>query len=288
MEIWLSSLKFHSSDWEPFYEQKLYLLLPVLPRTFYVLTESLTAVHLFRILVPLKLLGEHHLVLAICYNSCYWFVLHKNVRMTALRQTKGLSASVSFLANTRCLGKIIRRKGVVIVPLNSLLAFKHLWFGDCWSSSCLLILKLLMNFSSAKLVIVEEKAGLTFHICKTPWKEYHTVTVYCAQKDRFFCFVSCFYFLQGNLFSFQHLQWVYRHLWGSQTSVLPILDYNFSKLKHCSFLVVLCMLFFPYTCTILLTVYLWTLCWGGFVLCKQCPSYLQVLYLYKCTFYFHF
>lgn len=110
MEIRLSSLNFHSSVWEPFYKLKLYFPLPMLPRTFYILTESLTAVHLFHILVLLKLLGEYHLVLAICYNSCYWFVLHKNVRMTALCQTKGLSASVSFLDNTRCRGKIIRKK----------------------------------------------------------------------------------------------------------------------------------------------------------------------------------
>lgn len=109
MEIRLSSLNF-SSVWEPFYELKLYFPLSVLPRIFYILTESFIAVHLFHILVPLKLLGEYHLVLAICYNSCYWFVLHKNVRMTALCQTKGVSTSVSFSDNTRCRGKIIGKK----------------------------------------------------------------------------------------------------------------------------------------------------------------------------------
>lgn len=109
MEIRLSSLNF-SSVWEPFYELKLYFPLSVLPRLFYILTESFIAVHLFHILVPLKLLGEYHLVLAICYNSCYWFVLHKIVRMTALCQTKGLSTSVSFSDDTRCRGKIIGKK----------------------------------------------------------------------------------------------------------------------------------------------------------------------------------
>lgn len=82
----------------------------MLPRTFYSLTDSFIVVHLFHILIPLKLRGEYHLVLAICYSSCYWFVLHKNVRMTALPQTKGLSTSVPFLDNTRCQGKIIRKK----------------------------------------------------------------------------------------------------------------------------------------------------------------------------------
>lgn len=166
MEIFLYSLKFHSSVWEPFYELKLYLPLPRLPRTFCVWTESLTGVHLFHILVSLKLLGEYHLVLATCYDSCYWFFLHKNVQKTSLCQTEGLSTSLSFLANTRCLGKIIRRKGVMIVSLNSPLAFNHLWLGDCQSLSGLLILKLLMIFFSTNIILVEEKAGLIFHICR--------------------------------------------------------------------------------------------------------------------------
>lgn len=113
--------------------------------------------------------------------------------MTALHQTKGLSTSVSFSGNTRCLGKIVRRKGVTIVPPNSSLAFNHLWFRDCCSSYCLLILKLLMNFSSPKLILVEEKAGLTFHICKTPWQRvpYSNCTL-CTKKQ---IFLFCFMFL---------------------------------------------------------------------------------------------
>lgn len=171
IKICFYSLKFHSSVWEPFYELKIYLPLPRLPRTFCVWTESLTGVPIFHILVPLKLLGEYHLVLAICYNSCYWFFLHKHVQKTSLCQTKGLSTSLSFLANTRCLGKIIRRKGVMIVSLNSPLAFNHLWLGGCQSSNSLLILKLLMIFFSTNLVLVEEKAGLIFHICGTHGKK---------------------------------------------------------------------------------------------------------------------
>lgn len=125
--------------------------------------------------------------------------------MTALCQTKGLSTSVSFSANTSCLGKIIRRKGVMTVPLNSPLAFNHLWFRDCWSLNSLLILKLLLIFSSANLMLVEEKARLTFHICKIPWqREPYRNCILCT-KNQILLFCFMFYFLQGNLLPFQHL-----------------------------------------------------------------------------------
>lgn len=147
--------------------------------------------HLFHILVPLKLLGEYHLVLAICYNPCYWFVLHKNIGMIALHQTKGLSTSVSFLANTRCLGKIIMKKGVMVVPPIFPLAFNHLWFRDCWKLNCLFILKHLMIFSSATLIQVEEKAGLAFHSCKTPWQRvlYNNCMLFTTNQMLLFCFM---------------------------------------------------------------------------------------------------
>lgn len=188
MEIRLSSLKF-SLVWEPFYELKLYFPLSMLPRTFYILTESFIAVHLFHILVPLKLLGEYHLVLAICYNSCYWFVLHKTVRMTALCRTKGLATSVSFSDNTRCWGKIIGKKEKCqVVPLNSPLALNHLWFRDGWTSNRQFILTVLVNFSSTNLTV--QKKRLDFSHLPDPITEV-LCTVYC-NRNRSFCFVSWF------------------------------------------------------------------------------------------------
>jgi len=92
----------------------------------------------------------------------------------------------------------------MIVPLNSPLAFKPMWFRDWWSSNSLLILKLLMNFSSANLIL-EEKAGLTFHICKIPWQRVSYSNCIMSIKNQILLFCFMFYFLQGNLFPFQHL-----------------------------------------------------------------------------------
>lgn len=122
--------------------------------------------------------------------------------MAALHQTKGLFTSVSFLGNTRCLGKIVRRKGVMIVPPNSSLAFNHLWFRDCCSSYCLLILKLLMIFSSPNLILVEEKAGLTFHTCKTPWQRVPYSNCILCTKNQILLFSFMFLLLARKLIPF--------------------------------------------------------------------------------------
>lgn len=211
--------------------------------------------HLFHILVPLKFLGGHHLVLAVCCNSCYWFVFHKNVRVTALGQTKGLSTSVSSLVYTRCLGKIIRRNCVIIVLLNSTLAFNHLWFRVCLSSNSLCILKLLMIFSSANLKLIEGMTEL-----QDPMAKSSIQYLYPAHRIYFF---SCKdnYFFSGIfriVINFTDLLLIHPSLSLFQDGALYLLI-----VPHLEFI--------PCTHVTLLTISV-LLCWIVFVVIKQSSS----------------